>query len=157
MTDEPTRNDNILDLVMTTNPDLVNDLQIELGMSDHEIVITNINIWAQRQHRPARTVYQYKKGNMDGMRMDMNEFSDKFCEQDQRTKDTETIWNEFKDALVKSADKHIPRKKITSRWNLPWMTPSVRRLCRLKNENGKKQIRLRKQKIGRITKPPKRM
>jgi hypothetical protein len=27
----------------------------------------------------------------------------------------------------------------------------------LKNENGKKQKRLRKQKIGRITKPPKRM
>jgi hypothetical protein len=70
---------------------------------------------------------------MDDMRMDMKEFSDKFCEQDHRTKDTETIWNEFKDALVKSADKHIPRKKITSRWNLPWMTPSVRRLCRLKS------------------------
>jgi hypothetical protein len=30
------------------------------------------------------------------MRMDMKEFSDKFCEQDHRTKDTETIWNEFK-------------------------------------------------------------
>jgi hypothetical protein len=44
MTDEPTRNDNILDLVMTTNQDLVNDLQIEPGMSDHEIVIANINI-----------------------------------------------------------------------------------------------------------------
>jgi hypothetical protein len=40
---------------------------------------------------------------MDDMRMDMKEFSDKFCEQDHRTKDTETIWNEFKDALVKSA------------------------------------------------------
>jgi hypothetical protein len=56
--------------------DLVNDLQIEPGMSDHEIVIANINIGAQRQHRPERTVYQYKKGNMDDMRMDMKEFSD---------------------------------------------------------------------------------
>jgi hypothetical protein len=52
MTDEPTRNDNILDLVMTTNQDLVNDLQIEPGMSDHGIVIANINIGAQRQRRP---------------------------------------------------------------------------------------------------------
>jgi hypothetical protein len=39
--------------------------------------------------------------------MDMKEFSDKFCEQDHRTKDTETIWNEFKDALVKSADNYF--------------------------------------------------
>jgi hypothetical protein len=69
---------------MTTNQDLVNDLQIEPG-------IANINIGAQRQRRPERTVYQYKKGNMDDMRMDMKEFSDKFCEQDHRTKDTETI------------------------------------------------------------------
>jgi hypothetical protein len=37
------------------------------------------------------------------------------------------------------------------------MTPSVRRFCRLKKENEKKQKRLRKQKIERITKPPKRM
>ena len=56
MTDEPTRNDNILDLVITTNQDLVNDLQIEPGMRDHEIVIANINIGAQRQRRPERTV-----------------------------------------------------------------------------------------------------
>jgi hypothetical protein len=68
--------------------DLVNDLQIEPGMSDHEIVIANINIGAQRQHRSERTVYQCKKGNMNDMRMDMKEFSDKFCEQDHRTKDT---------------------------------------------------------------------
>ena len=65
MTDEPTRNDNILDLVMTTNQDLVNDLQIEPEMSDHEIVIAYINIGAQRQRRPERTVYQYKKRNVN--------------------------------------------------------------------------------------------
>ena len=65
MTDEPTRNDNILDLVMTTNQDLVNDLQIEPGMSDHEIVIAYINIGAQRQRRPERTVYKYKKRNVN--------------------------------------------------------------------------------------------
>jgi hypothetical protein len=57
MTDEPTRNDNILDQVMTINQDLVNDLQIEPGMSNHEIVIANINIGAQRQRRPERTVH----------------------------------------------------------------------------------------------------
>jgi hypothetical protein len=56
MTDEPSRHDNILDLVMTTNQDLVNDLQIEPGMSEHEIVIANFNIGAQRQRRPERTV-----------------------------------------------------------------------------------------------------
>ena len=29
-------------------------------------------------------------------------------------------------------DKHIPQKKITSRWNLPWITTDIKRLCRRK-------------------------
>jgi putative NADH-flavin reductase len=59
MTDEPTRNDNILDLVMTTNQDLVNDLQIEPEMSDHEIVIAYINIGAQRVDRNEQSVFRW--------------------------------------------------------------------------------------------------
>jgi hypothetical protein len=33
----PTRNDNILDLVLSTNPDIIYDLEIHPGMSDHNI------------------------------------------------------------------------------------------------------------------------
>ena len=29
-------------------------------------------------------------------------------------------------------DTHIPQKKITSRWNLPWITADIKRLCRRK-------------------------
>ena len=28
--------------------------------------------------------------------------------------------------------KNIPKKKVSSRWNLPWMTPVIKRLCRKK-------------------------
>jgi hypothetical protein len=34
----PTRNDTILDLVLSTNPDIIYDLEIHPGMSDHNAI-----------------------------------------------------------------------------------------------------------------------
>ena len=33
---------------------------------------------------------------------------------------------------MNSMKKNIPQKKVSSRWNLPWMTPEIKRLCRKK-------------------------
>ena len=41
---EPTRQDSILDLVLTTNPSIIEHISVEDGMSYHKIVITDINI-----------------------------------------------------------------------------------------------------------------
>jgi hypothetical protein len=41
---EPTRQHNILELVLTTNPSIIENIFVEDGMSDHKIVITDINI-----------------------------------------------------------------------------------------------------------------
>jgi hypothetical protein len=85
LTDQPTRNDNILDLTLTTNPDIISGMEILPGMSDHctvlfdtnpdiisgmEIlpgmsdhctVLFDVNVTAKRQRKPDRYVYQYKK------------------------------------------------------------------------------------------------
>ena len=85
LTDQPTRNDNILDLTLTTNPDIISGMEILPGMSDHCAVLfdTNadiisgmkilpglsdhcavlfdVNVTAKRQRKPDRYVYQYKK------------------------------------------------------------------------------------------------
>jgi hypothetical protein len=37
----PTRRQNILDLLMTTNPSLISNTEVHPGMSDHEIVIAD--------------------------------------------------------------------------------------------------------------------
>ena len=41
-------------------------------------------------------------------------------------------WTLSKKTLLKSMEKNIPSKKNTSRWNLPWITPDIRRLCQQK-------------------------
>jgi hypothetical protein len=42
---QPTRGDNILDLVLTTNPGVVvKNIEIQHGMSDYQIVITDMDM-----------------------------------------------------------------------------------------------------------------
>ena len=41
---KPTRGTNILDLVLTTNPSLINDIQVVEGMSDFDIDITDLDL-----------------------------------------------------------------------------------------------------------------
>ena len=63
----PTRNDNILDLVLSTNPDIIYDLEIHPGMSDHNAITYQVNLSVKRQKKPDRYVYQYKKGNIENV------------------------------------------------------------------------------------------
>ena len=124
----PTRNDNILDLVLSTNPDIIYDLEIHPGMSDHNAITYQVNLSVKRQKKPDRYVYQYKKGNIENIKKDMEDLCTIFESENRREKSIDENWTLFKKTLLKSMEKNIPTKKITSRWNLPWITPDIRRL-----------------------------
>ena len=68
---KPTRNDNILDLVCTTNPDLITYVTTAGGMSDHEIVISIGDMKAKTTKKKPRRVYIYKNGNIENVREDI--------------------------------------------------------------------------------------
>ena len=48
---EPTRGQNTIDLLMTTNPGLVSNIEVHPGMSDHQVVIVNVDMKAKHQKR----------------------------------------------------------------------------------------------------------
>ncbi|XP_072022797.1 uncharacterized protein [Amphiura filiformis] len=51
---KPTRLNNILDLLLTTNPDLVEEIQVFPGMSDHSVVTGVVNVKAKVNKQPPR-------------------------------------------------------------------------------------------------------
>jgi hypothetical protein len=67
--------DNILDLVLSTNPDIIYDLEIHPGMSDHNAITYQVNLSVKRQKKPDRYVYQYKKENIENIKKDMEDLS----------------------------------------------------------------------------------
>lgn len=122
---QTTRDDNILDLTPTTNPDLISDLETHTGMSDHNAVTYNVNLTVKRQKKPDRP---YRKGDLEGVKWDLGAFRDNFLSEDPLKRSVDDNWNLFKDTLVSSMKKNI----INSRWNLPWTIPQIKRLCRKK-------------------------
>ena len=132
LTDNPTRKDNILDLTLTTNPDIISNLEIHPGISDHCAVSYDVDLSFKRQKKPYRYVYRYRKGNIEGVKSDLEKFSDTFLSEEPNSRSVDGNWNLFKSTLKQSMDRHIPQKKITFRWNLPWMTSDIKRLYRRK-------------------------
>ena len=58
---EPTRLDSILDLLFTTYPDLVKNVHVSPGMSDHRVVTAEVNIKPKPHKKPPRKVYLFEK------------------------------------------------------------------------------------------------
>ena len=63
MVTSPTRGQNILDLFLTTNPILVDSVSITPGLSDHDIVLIQVNVKPEVLKQVPRNIYLYKKAD----------------------------------------------------------------------------------------------
>ena len=70
----------ILDLVVTTNPVLVQDLSVHPGISDHNILTFTLSTSANIQAKPQRKIYQFQKADPDRLKKAAEDFSTKFLQ-----------------------------------------------------------------------------
>eukprot|EP00795_Rhopilema_esculentum_P015388 gene15388-6624_t len=87
---EPTGLAELLDIVCTTNPDLVKSIETHEGINDHRIFITEINIKVSLAKKKPQNVY--KKGDMGSKKADLKSIQQEI-ELDSRTKTVETLWS----------------------------------------------------------------
>ena len=71
----PTREKNILDLILTTLPGQFQDVHSPDKLSDHDIVSGTLKIFIPPIKKPRRKVYLYQKGEYESMRKDALEFA----------------------------------------------------------------------------------
>jgi len=127
----PTRNEAILDLIFTSDPDLVNDVQImeNLGTSDHNMITFTVQ-FKHDDVRNERIIRDYHKGDYDGIRNEL-----KNVDWDgMLANDMEDSWSKFKYLLLEF--KHIPVKKVQNcgRVKKPmWMSHRALKLVKKKN------------------------
>ena len=83
---EPTRitetSATVLDLVFVSIPDKVQKCSVLPGISDHELVLTDIQVRLKHVEKPKRKIYLYNKGDFDSFRIDLAEFKQDFFETD---------------------------------------------------------------------------
>ena len=145
----PTRENNILDLILTDRDDLVNNLEVggRLGNSDHEEIRFNIKWECRLKNENKALVPDFRRGNYEALRKHLEDASNLrirvaagratevhevervgIRESQSRTgrlgevagsSGVEGDYNEFVRMLIDRQERHIPYREIRSRKNEP--------------------------------------
>jgi len=123
----PTRLDAVLDLVITSEPDLVHEVEATapLESSDHNMISWKCRV--ETSQNPTRlTRLNYKKANMDAIRAELQQIDwDLLLDGD-----IHSSWSNFRNVFWGLESKHIPvASSSTKRRHRPiWMTNKVQKL-----------------------------
>ena len=128
---EPTRLDNILDLLLTNRADIVSDLIVADGLpgSDHDGIFYTLNVIKKRITTHHRRMYNFKKADFD-------KFRDMLCSTPWDccflTDSLDECWENFKDIFLSVADMCIPSTVIRHAKRMSWLSDDTLRLIHKK-------------------------
>ena len=134
MVTSPTRGQNILDLFFTTNPTLVDDITIIPGLSDHDIVLAQVNVKPEVTKQVPRNIPLYKKANWDQLKQSMRDFHLELVQSSLATTDVQSLWDKFVTRLQQGIDTFIPVRKADTRDGFSWINQEIRRLIRKRDK-----------------------
>ncbi|MCG7878228.1 MAG: endonuclease/exonuclease/phosphatase family protein, partial [Candidatus Thiodiazotropha endolucinida] len=148
----PTRGNNVLDLVIANNPSLIAACRVIPGVSDHDAVLTEVNLKPIRNKQNPRKIPLYKKADWIGLRKHMLDFGQSLRENFDITTPVNQLWENITSELERAINKFIPHKTSKSKDKQPWINAKIRRLMRkrdklfLKNRHQPSSERLKKYK-----------
>ena len=75
------------------------------GISDHDIVVTDVDVKPVYSSQNPKKVYKWNKANWDNIKSDCEMLSNQVSEQVKNDTDIENLWNIFKCGKHKSVEK----------------------------------------------------
>ena len=113
---EPIRQNNILDLVITTEEALLETLQIKDKIGDHQAILFLLQI-EKEETAVEKTNYNFRRANFD--------LDDEGLERLIVNSDAKQGFELLKNKILESCTKHIPKKHITIN-NPSWINNDVK-------------------------------
>jgi hypothetical protein len=102
-------------------------------MSDHRVVTAEVNVKPRPHKKPPRKVYLFKKMNVAQMKQDALNLREQYLSQSVESTHINVNWETFKSKVTNIISDNVPVKTIRDKWDVPWMTPSIKRLIRKKH------------------------
>lgn len=124
-------NANLLDWVITDNPDIIDDLSLNppLGeKGDHCIILFKIDITCDNVRYG--DLLNYYQANYEGMK---NKLKDIDWDEKLISKSVEESWKLFLDILKALIEKFIPKRKCKKRKSQPWINQEIKIAIKEKN------------------------
>jgi hypothetical protein len=130
LVDLPTHGDNILDLIFTTVPDAISNINMVPGLSKHDVVLADCDIKPKLCKKKSRKVYLYKKANNDQIKEDLQKFAEQFLSEQSSKAVVEEMWTSFKNVIFETLEKNVPSKTLKGKTDLPWITHKIQRMMK---------------------------
>ena len=130
--DQPTRENNLLDLIFTTNPSLIKSTTNAPGISGHDMVIVDSDTKPHYTKQRPRKCFIFKKANWDQLKTSICELSAEILRLYHRGLSVHELWDKFKVDLQAAVDANIPSRIKTSKTSTSWITNRVKRLMKRK-------------------------
>lgn len=132
---QPTRTSlasaNVLDLVLTSSPDLVHSLAFTPGLSDHCFIHFSVNTDPKRTVSKPKRIRDYRKADFSAINSELEAFlGDYMAQFYERT--VNANWVLFKDKVHYLIKKYIPLRIIPCKHRAPWFNISLKRLLNRK-------------------------
>ena len=139
----PTRGDKMLDLVITSVPDHVRVCEVlspqDSGVfTDHGVVCFEFRASTKAQHKVNRTVYDYGRGDFEGLRRALESIN--LCNLVRDSENIDLDWTEWKDVFMSAVSDYIPARKIKGRNTPPWISGEIIHILR-KKETARLKLR----------------
>ena len=132
---KPTRLNSLLDLVITSNPDAIDevDVQAHLGRSDHNVIKWDMNYLVELENPDPKR--DYKNANYDKMKDKLRKVK---WSETLASKSAEQAWTTTRDLLKQLIQDHVPMKAPPRKKKSPWLTKRAQRVLRRKQRAWKK-------------------
>ena len=129
MVDEPTCENNIFDLVLTTNSDLINNLEVGEPFSDHNSITFVVNTRPYQQRIPMKENYAFSEADWNHLRS-LFSYSPWYFTSEQQ--DINANWEVWKDLYFAAVNESIPKYRHKRKNIAPWITKDLIKLSRKK-------------------------
>ena len=104
-------------------------------MSDHDIVLVQLNCKPTTLRQIPRQIPLFNKSNWEAITSGLNSFYHDLLNTDITNVNANTLWIQFCNALLHLIDSHIPYKTARKKCGLPWVTAEIRRMIRKRNRS----------------------
>ena len=135
--DKPTREENELDLMAVNNPALRNRIEVIPGISDHDVVFSELDIPPLRHRQTKRKIPIYGKAKWNEINEEMKKTYELVTAQNAES-DIKTMWETFKTSLQSAISQFIPHRTASSQDRPPWITRKIKKLLNARNHLHKK-------------------
>ncbi|CAC5424515.1 unnamed protein product [Mytilus coruscus] len=117
---EPMRGTNTLDLFITNYPGSFRRTEVIHGLSDHDIVYTEVDRKPAKLQQKPRKIFLYKKAKWQNVKDDLHNNKSTAKSLYNNKSSVNDIWNLFVTSLEDRVNKNIPTKTAHKKDCCPW-------------------------------------